>query len=453
MSNTLTNKVPMKEKLSFGLYLGGQNIFYNLMVSYLMIFYTDVFGLTAMSVGTLFFIARLWDGINDPIMGVIVNKTNTRWGKYKPYLVGTPFFIAVFTILCFYAPNLSQTGKLIYAYITYISWGMIYTVNDVPIWSFTSLITSDSKERVNIISLSQIFVMVAMILVMLLTIPLVLAIGGEGNPGKGYFTVAVIFSIFGASLMLLSSRNLKQRVKTDSSKSLSFEEIITFLKVNKPLFVLLLAGFAGVLTATMQTGMLYFLTYNIGRVELLPVLGGLGLPLIFFGIALSGKLANKIGKKKALIVFSLFSALLNIIVLFVGYSNLTLYIIVTVIGNLFVGGSMVIMPAMYTDTVDYVEYKTGLRAESLIFSIKTLSAKITSAFGAMLTGGVLTIIGYVANQPQTDFALKGIFAMITIFPATGSILTALIIGLFYKLTDEEQEKIAEELKMRRNNVQ
>lgn len=447
------SNIPLKEKLSFGAYLGGQNLFYNFIATYLMIFYTDALGMVPAAVGVMFFIARLWDAFNDPIMGIVVSKTNTPWGKYKPYLVVTPILIGLMTILCFAVPNLSDSGKLVYAYITYISWGMIFTINDVPIWSFSAVITSDTKERVGLIGLAQLFINSAFIIVLVGTIPLTMLFGGNDNMRRSYLAVAVLFSVFSASVMMFSVKNMKERVKATTRKVLGLKEMFRFLRVNKPLAVILIATVADVLGATLQGALLYFITYNLNKVELFPLIAGINVPFLFLGIIIISKLNKKYCKKKLYLLFCSIGMIAGVTFYFLGYSNLIVVIVMFCMQSFSLAYASVLVPAMYSDTIDYAEYKTGNRAEALVFSIKTLSIKIKSALSAMLIAFILTGIGYIANEAQSDLSLKGIFAMVTIIPSAGNLLKMIIMGSFYHLTDDKVKRINLELEKRRGEEQ
>ena len=209
--------VPLREKFSFSMALMGQTIVFNFVNLYLLIFYTDVFGISAAAAGTLFLIARIWDAINDPIMGIAVDKTTTRWGKCRPYLLFTPVPIVLLTVLLFIVPDVGSTMKLAYAYVTYILWGMFYTALDIPLWTLSSRMSVDTGERQSLISMGRMFNILGSALPVALVVPLKQAFGG-GDESRGYLLTVTVFALAAVPLMLQSFRGTTERAPAGIEK-------------------------------------------------------------------------------------------------------------------------------------------------------------------------------------------------------------------------------------------
>ncbi len=224
----------LRDYVSYGFAGFGQNMVYGMMNTYLMIFYTDVFIIPSTTVGTMFLIAKLWDAINDPIMGTFVDRTRTKYGKMRPYLLYMPVPIAVITILLFIAPGFSLSGKIIYMYITYILWGMIYTVCDVPYWSLSSVMTPHVGERTNLVSFTRFMTGVGIAIPTVVVSFLMLlkdqgiATGLTGSNSKIYGFTAILMAVIGCALLSLGFFGTKERVQ-QNEKAPSFTESLSYL--------------------------------------------------------------------------------------------------------------------------------------------------------------------------------------------------------------------------------
>ncbi|MCK5735250.1 MAG: MFS transporter, partial [Spirochaetaceae bacterium] len=239
MSNN-SAALPKRDKFSFSFALMGQTMIFNVVNLYLMIFYTDIFGLSAALVGTIFLVARFWDAVNDPIMGVLVDKTSTKWGKCRPYLLWFPAPIALITFLLFLSPNLGSTGKIIYATITYILWGMFYTAVDIPLWTMSSRMTVDSSQRQSTIAWGRVFNILGSFFPVILFVPLKNAFGGA-NEAKGYAAATLLFCIVALPLMIQSFWGTRERAPMTEEKKPTLKENLRAITHNKPLMLLLIS--------------------------------------------------------------------------------------------------------------------------------------------------------------------------------------------------------------------
>lgn len=442
-------KVSGFEKFAYSMGAFGQNFAYAIMSAYLMIFYTDSFGMAAAAVGTLFLVARIWDAVLDPVIGLLVDRLNLKWGKFRPFILIGGVLAGLFTVLCFFNPNFGLTGKMIYAYITYIIWGTTYGLMDVPYWSMAPSMSTDPGERTKIVSIPKITATIGTLLVSALTIPLVKAIGG-GNDSKGYFGTALIFGILCAGGAVIAAVWTKERVKIEKKPGEKFIDSVNVVLKNRPLLLLLAMNILTGAALTMkQTAVTYYFKYNIGNESLIPYFALAGLVPMLIAMVLSPAVSKKLGKKTTAIWGGIIGAVFSAAVYF-AQSNLTLLFVFNSLSLLGNGVMMVLTLSMMSDTVEYAEWKTGKRSESIIFSFGTFTNKLSGAIGGALVGYWLNLVGYVRNVPQTPASLNGINIMLSWAPAIG-LLAMAIIMMFYNLTEERHAEILKELEARKTS--
>lgn len=443
-----------KTFLSYGFAGLGQNLVYGIMSSYLTIFYTDIMGIAASVVGTMFLISKIWDAINDPVMGSFVDKTRTKYGKMRPYMLLTPIPIAIITILLFIRPNLSETGRIIYMYVTYILWGMIYTVNDVPYWSLSSVLTPNEQERTNLMSFTRVLTSVG------LGVPTVIVSALffckdhnilSGSVAKSsysvYLTAAVICSVVGSGLIFLAFTGTKEVVKQSEQKP-TFSESLKFLFTNKPLMLILLCNLLAFPKNLIWTAQPYVAQYLLGSQQWVFILGipySIGTMISY---AITPFLMKKFSGIKSYIIAMVYSLFPMGILYFLGYNNIPLILIFSFLNGLSGGVTGVVPSVLIADCVDYTEWKTGQRAEGVSFSVQTFMAKASAALQSFLGGYILKWIGYQANVPQTAQTKSGLWLMYTILPVVLS-FASIIPLLFYDLKGEKLDTIRSELAERR----
>ena len=414
MKTTLQNK----EIISFSLAGLGQNLIYNYSATFIMIFYTDVLGLAALSVGTLMLVARVWDAINDPMMGIIVDKTRTRWGKLRPYLLGVAIPMAVFTILTFTNVNLSTQSKLIYAYITYIGWGMVYTVSDVPYWGLSSAMSDDPHDRLRIMTLARILSNVGLAIAIVVP-PLVL--GMLADHPQRYGIVAAVISIIGAALFLLAFFNTKERVERPAEVSKLKDFLL--LKENKPLLQLQSSRMLGAFRMILGAAGTYFAKYNLNNEGLFSLLGGTLILSMIFAMILTPYLRRFFSKKALYQGGLIIQAIAHVALFLIGYNQIGLVLLLMFIVGFSMGLNDVIMYIMVNDSIDYLQAKTQRRFEGMIFSLHTFTTKLQTAIGLFVMGLILNLFGFIENVPQSDSSMFGIFMLLTLLPAVSSLLS------------------------------
>ena len=240
-SEVRSQRISGREKMAYGMGSLGNNLVYGIVATYLMYFYTEAWGLSPLVIGTLFLIARLWDGVFDPIMGLIVDNTKTRWGKFRPYLLFAPLVMAPVTIACFWGPELSHTGKIIWAYVTYILWGMSFAAMDIPYWSMSAAITQDPKERNSVVMVPRTLASIGNGIIAVGTLPLVGLLSKYGNTITGWRMVAVIICVLAVGMTMYTFRNVKERVTVEHAQSMNFIEMVKLFVQNRPLKILIIS--------------------------------------------------------------------------------------------------------------------------------------------------------------------------------------------------------------------
>lgn len=437
------NRVSAFEKFAYSMGAFGQNFVYGIMASYLMIFYTDSLGLAAASVGTLFLVARIWDAVMDPLIGVVVDRTRTKWGKFRPFILAGGILAGLMTIACFFNPHIGLTGKLIYAYITYIIWGTAYGIMDVPYWSMAPSMTVDPAERTKIVSVPKITATIGSVLVSVLTIPMVQAFG-HGDDAKGYFLTAVIYGGLCAAGAVLAASKTRERIGIDRKKGEKLRESIDVVAKNVPLLLILLTTLCTSMALTIkQTIVTYYFIYNVKNVDLIPLFALVGLIPMVAAMVVAPPVSKKFGKKPTAIASGLIGAVSSAAIYFAAKS-LPLVFAFNAVSMTGIGVMMVLTLSMQADTVEYAEWKTGKRSESIIFSLGTFTTKLSSAIGGAVTGYWLTLVGYRPNVEQTSSSLNGINSMMSWAPAAGLLLMTAIIS-FYRLTEKRHAEILNEL--------
>lgn len=431
----------------------GVNVLFGMPMMFMLIYYTDVFGISASVVGTLFLLARLWDAVNDPMMGGFMDKTSTKLGKCRPYLIFGPILLGVIFVLMFSGPQgLSSTGRIVFAYVTYILYGMAYTLVDIPGHALASRMTSLNHEKTKVMTLRRVVANFGMLVGAGAVIPLV-GLLGRGNQSKGYMMTAAVFAVIAVVPIILSGITAKERVEeTKDHQKFQFKELYSLLKSNVPLLITVLVFIVNQIAMSIKTAaMAYYFTYNVGRVELIAIVSGISLIFTIVGTAMIPMVTRRLGKKNAMIVAMAVIGATSFGLAMTPVQSVVL-ILVWFVLNSFAAGFGLAMPFIIAmDAVEYGEWKTGKRTEGIIFSLMTFGTKLAGAIGGAMLGYILEYTGYVANQTQSAIALKGILFSMAIFPIIVSVIGILLMRC-YSLTDEKLEIITSELEARKTSA-
>jgi GPH family glycoside/pentoside/hexuronide:cation symporter len=462
--------ISFKEKVGYGFGDMSSSMFWKIFGMYLLFFYTDVFGLTPAEAGTMFLITRIWDAVNDPMMGMIADRTNTKWGKYRPYLLFGAIPFALIGILTFLTPNFSHGWKLVYAYITYTLMMMVYTVVNVPYASLLGVMSPNPKDRNVLSSFRMFFAYAGSFLTFLLLQPLVDALGDKlGTPAQhaldaasgdistvpAAWTITVaIIGVICAILFFICFKWTKERVKpVDESKNkVSIWKDLSDLFSNAPWWILLAAGIAALIFNSIRDGVaiFYFNEYvnidaKVWKWTLPTVYLLIGQASNMIGVALAAPVANKVGKKTTFIGAMALAALLSIVFYQFKPGQIALILIFQVFISICAGSIFPLLWSMYADIVDYQELKTGRRATGLIFSSSSMSQKFGWALGTAVTGWLLSAFGYnsvLVNQSAQ--ALNGIRLMMSWLPAAGCAI-AIVAVFFYPLGEKKMQEVTSQL--------
>jgi len=433
------NQVSWKERISYGLGDTASNLVFQMITMYLMFFYTDVYGLNVAAVGTLFLVARIIDAFDSPIFGVLIDRTNTKWGKSRPYFLWLAVPFGLVAVLTFMTPDIGETGKIVYAYITYIALGILYAGINLPLTSLLPSMTSNSHERTAVNSVRMILGQLGGLIVSIGTLPLVAALG-KGNQQQGFLWTIVLFASVAVILFFITFANTRERVQTgNGSQAVPFKEGVKALKGNLPWWLLLLLNvFFWIAFTSKGQSAVFFLKYNLGREDLVPLVNGLNV-LLMAGIALMPPIAKRIGKRNTMLLGMAAGAASQLVLYGAAVaSSIPLLIGAVVAGNIGLGLAAGLMYAMLADTVDYGEWRSGVRAQGLLTASSSFGVKFGMGIGGALAAWVLALGSYVPNREQ---AASGLAAIQFNFVWIPFICFMLCVGLllFYRLGHVEQQ--------------
>ncbi len=464
MSDITTNSKP-KSKLNYtstiayAIGSSGANASFYMINNYLMLFYTDVVGLAASAISIIMLVARIWDAANDPMMGIIEDRTHTKIGKFRPWLVVGPPFLAIFNVLTFTVFPLQGTLKAVVCGACYIGAGMAYTVVQVAISGLVNRITNDSQNKMKIISIAQIANQVGQIAIAAVLMPIILRFSGGSVPnGRGYFWGTVFVCIVTLPMVWFCAWKCRE-VTVDSPKvadgenkpkeKSSLSRSLKLTLSNDQLRISVFCTFIGCLSTIGRYGILsYYIIYVVGSYNLIsPIFSIMSFAQMIGNLPIPF-LTGKFGKKRVFIGMSILNALSLIALFFIPAGNSAAVIALSAAIGFFSAGTS-ISYAFVCDCVEYGDWKYGIRDEGLAFSLMSFSVKLASAITGAVGVPLLVAVGYVANQAQTASTTTAINIIVNIVPAA-ILLLSLIPFVKYKLDQKTMDKISEELEARRS---
>ena len=457
--------IKLKEKIGYGFGDMASSMFWKLFGSYLMIFYTDVFGLPAAVVGTLFLVTRVWDSAFDPIVGVVADRTHSRWGKFRPYLLFLAIPFSVIGVLTFVTPPFGDNGKLIYAYVTYSLMMMVYSAINVPYASLLGVMSDNPKERNTLSTYRMAFAYIGSFIALLLFMPMVNFWSGHSKEiaaqQQGWTLAVAVIAVMCALLFIGCFAFTRERVKALHEKQAPLKEDLKDLWKNRPWWILLGAGVAALVFNSIRDGAtVYYFKYFIVEEDFQTisffgvsfVLSGLYLSVgqiaNIAGVILAAPVSNRIGKKQTYMGSMAIASVLSILFFWFDKDNLALIFTFQILISICAGSIFPLLWSMYADCTDYSELKTGNRATGLIFSSSSMSQKFGWAIGSALTGWLLSYFGFVANEVQQAEAIQGIKMFMSFLPAAGTLLSIVFISM-YPLSEKKMLEISAALKSRR----
>ncbi|WP_417689300.1 glycoside-pentoside-hexuronide (GPH):cation symporter [Pseudidiomarina sp.] len=436
--------ISRREKVAYGLGDTASNLIFQTVMLFLAFFYTDIFGISAGTVGTMFLVVRLIDAVTDPLMGLLADKTNTRWGQFRPYLLWLVIPFAVCSILAFTTPDLGDTGKVIYAYATYSLLMLAYTAINIPYSALGGVLTKDPEERVSVQSYRFVFGMLGGLIVTLLTLPLVDWFG-QGDKALGYQLTIAAMSVLGVVLFLLCFAGTKERIQPPHDQQLNFGSGLKTLWQNDALrtlaivAVLLLIGIA-----IKNTLAIYYVKYYLLREDLITTFVSIGMVGNILGCALANPLTRRVDKVQAYKALQIIAAVLSAAAFFVPANQLVLAIVLYFFWSFFLQMATPMLWAKIADVVDFGQRESGLRANGLVYASVVFFIKIGIALGGAIAGWWLAVYDYQAGQAQTEHTQLGILIAFTWLPAIASLLVAWVMR-GYTLNRARVQQIAREL--------
>ncbi|MEM1339057.1 MAG: MFS transporter [Bacteroidota bacterium] len=445
----ILTSIRLGEKIGYGLGDLGFNFYWANISGFLLYFYTDVFGISAAAAGTMFLVTKIVDAFTDPIMGGIADRTKSKWGKYRPYLLLGGLPMAGAAVLTYTTPDLGGGGKLFWAYGTYSMMMLMYTVLSVPYSALSGVITAKSQDRTDLISFRFIAAFTGTTLVNYYTLDLVEFLG-NGNEALGWQLTMLCYGLIAAVLFAVVTFSTKERIEPPpNQKTHPINDLKDLLK-NRPWLVLFSLALVIMITITMRAGAaIYYIRYYVKQPDLVDdFLTTYGLALAA-GAALTPVMTRFIEKKKLLMLLMALTGMLSIAFFFIPADAIWLLFTVNILIGLCLGPKSPLAFSMYADTADYTEWKTGRRATAMTFSAAIFSQKLGGALASFAIGAVLASMGYVAKEAQSDASQTGILLTISIIPGVIAVLAAYIMR-FYTLDNALLTMVQNELKERKS---
>lgn len=470
-------KLSVKEKIGYALGDTAANLAWRSLTTFLMVFYTDVFGITAAAAGLLLLITRLSDGITDVVMGMVADRTKSKYGKFRPWILWTLVPFGVLLALTFSTPDFGSTGKIVYAYFTYILLTLVYTANNVPYSALMGVMTPDHKERTALSSYRFVGAYLGGLITQGFLLYLVVIFGTEMldyllsldfssffemfrntdfdnvdfDRKRGYQITMYLFAGLLMIFLFLTFRWTRERVRPMQSNSVStIKEDFKDLVNNKAWVLLLCAGFLFVVFNSIKQGVtVYYFNHYVGQSTLAATYMIVLLVVSMIAALTTTPMANFLGKKTLFMSVLIFATVTNAVIYFLGPDDVTWIFIFGLLSEYGAGILPVLYFAMLADSADYSEWKNGRRATGLVYSAGTFAMKFGGGVAGAVIGFVLSIYGYDGQDPSTiEGAREGIRFLMSWIPGIFTTI-AFIAMVFYPLSQEKLTVLQKELNQRR----
>ena len=439
---TQNGKLAPTQRIGYGVGDFGINLYFISVMTYLLYFYTDVLGISAVAAGGVLLVARIIDAVTDPIMGAIAERTRSRWGRLRPHILFGAIPLGIISVLTFSSPDFSDAGKLWWAYLTYISFGIAYTVVSIPYSALTASLTMDHQERTMLSTVRMAFAFAGGLAISVGMLPLV---GLFETEAAGYQWSLVIFAVVGTGLLWLTVVMTQEKVQPPASQKLKLKDSLKAVFANPPLLVVIVMFTCGMLSFTVRQAVTpYYFEYNLGRADLIPLFFLVTMPIMFVGLPFVPKLAAVFGKAGGIAIGAVVTIVGALGLYFTPYDAITWVFIWSCVMAL--GGTPIAVLgwAMIPDTIEYSQWKTGLRADGAVFAFASFFQKIAKAIGGVTVAWVLGFTGYVANMEQSQTTIEAIHVVMTLVPM-GIMVVLIIAARAYRLDAGTHAKIVQEL--------
>lgn len=447
-----TSTLSVREKFGYGLGDTASNFIFHTVNVFLFFYYADVMKIDAAAVGTLFLVARLFDTVTDPLMGSIADRTNSRWGKYRPYLLWLAVPFGICGYLLFAVPDADPASQLTYAYITYIAVMLVYTAINIPYSALLGVITPNSSERTSVASYRFACAFGGQLLIVAAARPLI-AYFGEGNEAAGYRITMGIFAVIAVVLFIMTFSMTRERVQPPADQKPDLAKEFKLLLRNVPWIVMFIAGIFTLANVAVRGAVtLFYFKYYAGddgsawlwNFDMSTVFLTAGTIALIVGVVCTKWITPLGDKRQLMVVLSSLNALVMALFYFVPQDAPVMMFIMNVLGALIAGPTIPLVWSMFADVADYGEWKFGHRSTGLVFSGVQFAQKFGLAIGSAMAGWMLAGFGYVADAEQTPEAIEGIRLMFTILPALFAVGGVVAIW-FYPITGKDVERIGSEL--------
>ena len=441
-------RLPLREKISYGIGDFGFNLYWANISAFLLIFYTDVMGLAAGAVGTMMLVTKLVDAVTDPLMGAMADRTRTRWGRFRPYLLYAALPLAFAGVLTWTVPDLDSGGRLLWAYATFTLMMFVYTVLSMPYSALSGVMTADSQQRTTLISFRFIAAFAGTTLVNWLTLDLVRWLG-RGDEQLGWQLTMVLYGVVAIATFVAVFANTRERIEPPPQQRSTMRQDVLDLLGNKPWLVLFVLALVIMVTIVMRSGSLvYYLKYYVSRPELTGLFLGSYSVALAIGAALTPLLTRLVDKRRLMMGLMAGVGVISCAIYFVPKEQIWVMFALNTLVGLLLGPKSPLAFSMYADCADYTEWKTGRRATALTFAAATFSQKLGGAVASAAIAWMLAAMGYIANQAQSDASRLGIVLLLTVIPGVVALLAVWVMRA-YPLNDAALAQIEAELQARR----
>nr|WP_267874609.1 MFS transporter [Duganella levis] len=437
-----------REKISYGVADMGFNFYWTNIATFLLIYYTDVFGISAAAAASMMFTIKIINAFTDPMIGAAADRTSTRWGKFRPYLIWVPLPLACAAVLTYTTPDLSADGKIIWAYGSYLAMMVCYTCINIPYNALSGVLSADPQERSTVNGLRFIFAFAGGTVVTAATPALVHWLGG-GNDKLGWQLTMLTWSVFASLLFVLTFLNTRERIVPVSTQQSNVWQDVRDLSQNRPWVALFFLALIIMITITLRTSSAaYYFKYVVQRPELMTTFVPAYMLSAAAGASLTPLMTRFVDKKKLMMILMTITAVLSSAFFFVPKDQVWLMFALQIGMGLALGPKSPLAFSMYADTADYNEWRTGRRATAMTFAAATFSQKLGTAIAVAVIGSIFTQLGYVANAVQSAGSQAGIVWLMSFIPAAFALL-AVAVMFFYNLDNNKLLQIQADLEARK----
>jgi GPH family glycoside/pentoside/hexuronide:cation symporter len=440
----ITAKLSFKEKAGYSLGDTASHFVWDMVGFWLLFFYTDVYGICAAAAGTIMLIARFWDMGIDPVIGIVSDRTKTRWGKFRPYILFGAVPYAVLAILTFTTPDFGETGKILYAGATYILLMTAYATINLPYSALGAVMTDDTYERAGLNTYRFIAGFTGQFVVTGLALTLAEFFGG-GDKAQGFQYTVILFAGLSLIFFFITFKTTRERVKPPKEQVNSLKEDIRNLFRNKAWIILALVGIISFIMFAMQNAAIaYYFKYYLGRENNVQLFNVIGTVALIVALPLSKPLAKRFGNKNVFIGSSLISGLFFMLIYLPGVTGIKTIYVFNIIAKMAYAPAVPLLWTMIADAADYGEWTTGRRATGLYFSAAVFAQKAGWGIGAAIAGWILAISKFVPNAVQSETAITGIKLLVSVIPGILYMSCALFM-IFYKIDSRTTDIMKREL--------